>query len=102
MRGPLPKISDYVPGRWSATPPTRAGVYLMRLADKHSWVAFWNPHAWNPSVVASAATTAIEFFYLRGDRDGEPTRWDDERVAQIAARNGWRPTEHDARSRSRE
>jgi hypothetical protein len=100
MRGPPPKLSDYVPGLWSTVPPERAGVYLMRGADRHSWVAFWGENAWSPSAVARP-TQQVEFFHLDGDVEGRPTRWDDERVEQIARGNGWRSVDHAPSPRTR-
>lgn len=96
----LKPMSAHVRGRWSSTRPSRDGVYLVRAplnGALHSWVAFIDP---GPQSTFTAAD-AIEYFHLEGDIDGAPTRWDDERVGDLARANGWRdpPTHTDGRSR---
>lgn len=70
MRGPLPKISDYVPGRWSATPPRRAGVYLMRLADGHSWGGVLGSEGVEPKTGRDAGERGDRVFLPRRRRGG--------------------------------
>ena len=74
----MTKILDYVRGNWSATKPSRSGIYLVRQSGEGvPWVLYWENDARSP------------FGTLEGDADGEPTRWDDARVAAIARKSGW-------------
>ena len=86
----MAKLLDYVRGDRSASKPSHSGVYLVRQSGGDMpWVLYWEVDAWSP--FGTAATLAgREFFHLEGDKDGEPTRWDDPRVAATARRNGWR------------
>ena len=86
----MAKLLDCVRGTWSASKPSHSGVYLVRQGgDDVPWVLYWDVDARSPFGTAPAVT-GREFFHLEGDKDGEPTRWDDPKVSAIARRNGWR------------
>jgi hypothetical protein len=84
----LPKLIDYLAGRWSKTRPQQPGVYLVREGG-NAWVLYWQPDAVSPFGEADPSAER-EFFLLRGDADGSPTRWDDPRVVEQAKAGGWR------------
>ena len=54
------------------------------------WVAYWSADAPNPFGPAHSDAPRREFFHLEEDVDGQPTRWDDPRVAELAKAGGWR------------
>lgn len=92
-------MSDFLRGRWSTVPPARDGVYCARVShDAAPHVRYFDPSGASPF---RAGATTWEWFYLSGDADGAPTRWDDERVAREAIANGWRqpPALPDGRTR---
>ena len=84
------RIVDFVRGRWSSVPPQDPGVYLLRVPGSKPWAHYCDEAALAPCSDAERARGGREYFYLEGDFDGRPTRWDDPRVAQIALSNGWR------------
>jgi len=85
----MAKLYDFIAGNWSASKPTRAGVYLVRQGSDAPWVTYWDVDSASP--FGTRADAGIrEFFHLEGDQDGAPTRWDDPRVPGIARKNGWR------------
>lgn len=88
-------MSVFLRGRWSTTPPAHEGVYCARFThDAEPHVRYFEPSSASPF---RAGSTTWEWFYLAGDADGAPTRWDDERVEREAVAAGWRPP--DARLR---
>lgn len=80
---------DFVRGRWSSAAPGQPGTYMVRVPGSQPWVAYCDGDALAGSE-SDANKAPREYFYLEGDTDGQPTRWDDRRVAQIAEANGWR------------
>jgi len=85
-------IVDYLSGRWSFATPAQRGVYFMRQpGDGRAWVSYWDPAEFVPFQGAPASTpSGREFFHLDEDANGQPTRWDDPRVAELARANEWR------------
>lgn len=88
-------------GRWSAVPPTVAGVYFQRSVSdpSHSFVAFWSPEPFAPFGKPSGDRVQLEFAYMEGDVDGSPSRADDPHVIEQARSNGWKPVK-ESRSRA--
>lgn len=88
----------FLHGRWSKVPPTRAGLYFMRIGTATpAHVGQWNVSGADDLEAGAAAPSTAprgndwEFFYLAGDVDGEPTPADDPRAVREALANGWRP-----------
>jgi hypothetical protein len=86
-------LVDYIRGHWSASAPAREGIYLVREpGGARSWVAYWTPDSSAPF-----GSARREFFHLEDDEDGQPTRWDDDRIATLAKAGGWRETADERR-----
>ena len=65
----------------------------MRVPNERAgpWVSYWEPDPSSPFGTPSAAQQRPEFFHLDSDAEGQPTRWHDARVGELARANGWTP-----------
>lgn len=87
----MTSLLSYLPGHWSRVLPAESGVYAMR-DHRGTWISHWSRIECVGSRFIDTGESTREFFYLRGDEPGKPTRWDDARIGKTAEANGWRET----------